>query len=113
MDSDSELILLGGPGNAKTEFYDEINSELVKKCRFVENLSLSTSLKEIHKRIIHHLYKYRQKHVKELVEKYEKLVKEGLTEKRNHLIYKAFGIWSGGNSDCFCQLSYALPIPKQ
>ena len=36
MDSNSSLILLGGIGPAKTEFYDELNSELVKKCRFVE-----------------------------------------------------------------------------
>jgi peptide chain release factor subunit 1 len=89
MDSNSSLILLGGIGPAKTEFYDELNSELVKKCRFVENLSFSTSIKEINEKIIHHLYQHRRKHVVELIEKYEELVKNGLTAKRNDVIYKA------------------------
>ena len=89
MDSNSSLILLGGNGPAKTEFYDELNSELVKKCRFVENLSFSTSMKDINAKIIHHLYQHRQKYVVELIEKYEELVKNGLTAKRNDVIYKA------------------------
>lgn len=89
MDSNSELILLGGAGTAKTEFYDELDSELTKKCKFVENLSFSTPLKEIEKKIIHHLYQHRRKYVENIVEKYEKLVKEGLTAKRNDVIYKA------------------------
>ena len=42
MDSNSKLILLGGIGPAKKEFYGELDSELLKKCRFVENLSFST-----------------------------------------------------------------------
>ena len=92
MDSNSSLILLGGIGTAKTEFYDEINSELVKKCRFVENLSFSTSSKEINEKIIHHLYQHRRKHVTELIEKYETLVKDGLTARRNDVIYKALEI---------------------
>ena len=89
MDSNSELLLLGGCGPAKTEFYDELDSELMKKCRFVENLSFSTPSKEIHEKIIHHLYQHRRKHVIELLEKYEKLFKNGLTAKRNNVIYKA------------------------
>ncbi len=92
MDSNSELILLGGIGPAKTEFYHELNSDLMKKCRFVETLSFSTPLNDIHKKIIHHLYQHRRKYVTELIEKYEKLVKEGLTAKRNDTIYKALEI---------------------
>ncbi len=92
MDSNSSLILLGGIGTAKTEFYDELNSELVKKCRFVENLSFSTSMNDINAKIIHHLYQYRRKYVVELIEKYEELVKNGLTAKRNDVIYKALEI---------------------
>ncbi len=92
MSSDSELILLGGIGHAKTEFYDELHSDLVKKCRFVQNLSFSTSKSEVHKKIIHHLYQYRRKYVNEIMEKYEKLVKEGLTAKRNDVISKALKI---------------------
>ncbi|MHA7647624.1 baeRF10 domain-containing protein [Nitrosopumilus sp. S4] len=89
MDSNSELILLGGSGHAKTEFYSELDSELIKKCRFVENLSFSTHQKDIEKKIIHHLYQHRKKFVEDIVAKYEKLVKEGLTAKRNDVIYKA------------------------
>ena len=92
MDSNSSLILLGGSGPAKTEFYDELNSELVKKCRFVENLSFSTSMKDIDMKIIHHLYQHRRKYVTELIEKYETLVKDGLTARRNDVIYKALEI---------------------
>jgi len=92
MDSNSELLLLGGIGPAKTEFYDELDSELVKKCRFVETLSFSTPISDVHKKIIHHLYQHRRKHVAEIIEKYEKLFKEGLTAKRNDVIYKALEI---------------------
>ncbi len=92
MDSNSELILLGGTGQAKTEFYDELNSELMKKCRFVEDLSFLTSVQDIHKKIIHHLYLYRRKYVEELIETYDKLFKTGLTAKRNDVIYKALEI---------------------
>jgi len=92
MDSNSKLILLGGIGHAKKEFYGELDSELIEKCRFVENLSLSTPENEIHKKIIRHLYQHRRKYVAEIIEKYEKLFKEGLTAKRNDVIYKALEI---------------------
>ncbi len=92
MDSNSDLILLGGNGPAKTEFYGELNSELAKKCRFVENLSFSTPNKEIEKKLIHHLYQHRKKFVVEIIETYENLVKQGLTAKRNDVIFKALGI---------------------
>ena len=92
MDSNSELILLGGIGPAKTEFYDELNSDLLKKCRFVEGMSFSTPMNKIHESIIHHLYEYRRKYVVELIAKYEKLYKDGLTAKKNNVIYKALEI---------------------
>lgn len=89
MDLNSELILLGGNGQAKTEFFAEIDSELTKKCRFVENLSFSTPLTDVYKKIIHHLYQHRRKYVEEIINKYEKLFKDGLTAKRNSVIYNA------------------------
>jgi peptide chain release factor subunit 1 len=88
----SELILLGGVGQAKTEFYNELDSKLAKKCQFVENLSFSTSINDIEKKIIHYLYQYRRKYVGEIITKYEELVKDGLTAKRNDIIYKALKI---------------------
>ncbi len=92
MSSDSELILLGGPGPAKTVFYDELHSELAKKCQFVEELSFSTPIDDIRKKIIHHLYHYRRRYVEELVQKYDTLIKQGLTARRNAVIYKALQI---------------------
>ena len=92
MDSNCDLILLGGSGNAKTEFFDEIDSKLVKKCRFVENLSFSTPINEVYKKIIRQLYIQRKNFVLEILAKYEKLVKQGLTAKRNSVIYKALEI---------------------
>jgi peptide chain release factor subunit 1 len=92
MDSNSELVLLGGIGPAKTEFFTELDSESAKKCRFVETLSFSTPMNDIHKKIIHHLYLHRRKYVAEIIQKYEDLVKEGLTAKKNNVIFKALEI---------------------
>ena len=89
MELNSQIILLGGNGHAKTEFFRELDTELAKKCRFVENLSFSTPITDVHKKIIHHLYQHRKKFVTTIIEKYEKLVKEGLTAKRNDVILKA------------------------
>ena len=55
-------------------------------------MSFSTSISEIHKKIIHHLYQYGRKHVAEIIQKYENLVKEGLTAKKNDVIFKALMI---------------------
>ena len=52
MSLDSELILLGGNGQAKTEFFDELDSELIKKSRFAENLSFSTPIVEDRKSVV-------------------------------------------------------------
>ena len=92
LDSNSELILLGGVGPAKTEFYDVLDSELAKKCRFVQNLNFSTGINDVYKKIIHHLYIHRRKHVTGIIAQYEELVKNGLTAKRNDVIYKALEI---------------------
>ena len=89
LDSNSELILLGGVGPAKTEFYDVLDSGLAKKCRFVQNLNFSTGINDVYKKIIHHLYIHRRKHVTGIIAQYEELVKNGLTAKRNDVIYKA------------------------
>jgi len=89
MNSNSDLILLGGIGPAKKEFHSQLDSESGKKSRFVENLSFSTTRNEIHKKIIHQLYRHRRAFVADIIKRYEKLVKEGLTAKRNDIIFKA------------------------
>jgi peptide subunit release factor 1 (eRF1) len=92
LENNSELILLGGSGIAKTEFFDVMDSELTKKVRFVEELSFSTTQNKIYEKIISHLYQYRKKYVAEIISKYETLVKDGLTAKRNDVIFKALQI---------------------
>ena len=87
-----EILFLGGAGIAKTEFHDELNSELKKKCRFIEDISFSTSTNERNKKIIKHLYDHRKKHVLEIVSKFEKLVKENLVTKKNSEIQKALDV---------------------
>ncbi|QUC65521.1 peptide chain release factor 1 [Nitrosopumilus sp. K4] len=89
MSQDVNLILIGGNGNAKTEFFDELDTESKKKCRFVTNVSFSTPKSKVYEKIIHHLYKQRRQHVSDVISRYEKLVKEGLTAKKNSVIYKA------------------------
>ena len=96
MSTCSEIILIGGNGQAKTEFFDELDSELIKKCRFVENISFSTSMTDIYKKIIHYLHRYRRKHVEEIIDKYERLVKDGLTAKRNDVIFNALKLGAVG-----------------
>lgn len=88
----ADLILIGGVGQAKTEFFSEIDSELSQKCRFVENLSFSSSQSNIYKKIIDNLYQHRKKHVEEILEKYDRLVKKKLTERRNEKILKALDV---------------------
>ena len=89
---DSELILLGGPGQAKTEFFDELDSELTMKCRFADTISFSTPVNDVFKNMLHHLYQHRRKHVKEIIARYEKLIKTGLTAKKNSVIYNALNL---------------------
>jgi len=92
MNSNLDLILLGGIGPAKKEFHSQLDLESAKICRFVENLSFSSTPNDIHKKIIHHLYQHRRAYVADIIKRYEKLVKEGLTAKRNDIIYKALEI---------------------
>ena len=89
MSENSELILLGGVGNAKTEFFDEIDSSIVGKCRFVNDISFSTPKNIVHEKIIYHLYQHRTKHMRQIISKYENLIKDGLTAKKNNIIYEA------------------------
>ena len=84
-----EILFIGGIGNAKIEFHDELNSEIKKKCRFIEGISFGTNVNEQNKKIIKHLYDYRKKHVLEVTAKFESAVKEGLVLRSNSRIQKA------------------------
>ena len=65
------------------------NQTIAKKVKLNNAFTFTTAKNDIHKILIHHLYEYRKKHMKELIQKYEKLVKDGLTAKRNNVIYRA------------------------
>ncbi len=90
--NDVEILFLGGAGTAKIEFHDELNSELKKKCRFIDDISFSTPTGDVNKKIIKHLYDYRKKHVLDIVLKFENLVKNGLVIKKNSDILKALKV---------------------
>ena len=87
-----EILFLGGDGIAKIEFHSELNSELKRKCRFIDNISFDTSSHDVNKKIIKHLYDYRRKHVLEVIAKFERLVKEGLVAEKNSDIQNALKI---------------------
>ena len=87
--NDVEILFIGGIGTAKIEFHDELNSELKKKCRFIEGISFGTNINEQNKKIIKHLYDYRKKHVLEVTAKFESAVKDGLVLRNNSRIQKA------------------------
>ncbi len=87
-----DILFLGGSGTAKIEFNDDLNSDLKKKCRFIDDVSFSTPTGDVNKKIIKHLYNYRKKNVLEIVSKFEKLVKEGLVTKKNSDILKALKV---------------------
>ena len=108
--NDVEILLLGGIGNAKIEFHDELTSELKKKCRFVNNISFNSSTHFIDKKIIENLYDYRRRYVLELISKFEKLVKEKLIIKRNSDIQKALEI--GAVDTLLISAHYFHSIPK-
>ena len=84
-----DLMLLGGAGTAKAEFYTMLDSGPAKKCRLVDGLSFSTPAGEVHRRIIAQLYLHRRKNVAGIISKYDRLVKEGLTAKSGPAIQRA------------------------
>ena len=87
-----DVLFLGGRGTAKTEFHEELHSELKLKCRFIQNVSFTTHDDEVNKKIIKHLYDFRRKQVLETVSKFERLVKEDLITRKNSEIQKALEI---------------------
>lgn len=90
--SRSDIILLGGPGLAKKEFLTSLNSELLKKTRFVENVTFSTPPADLAIKVISRLYQYRKNYAISLVDKFDRLVKDGLTETKNSIIRQALSV---------------------
>lgn len=90
--NDVEILFLGGVGTAKIELHDELNSELKMKSRFMEDVSFSTPMNNVNKKIIKHLYDYRKKHVLEVASKFERAVKDKLVTRKNSEIQKALKI---------------------
>ena len=94
MDSkDVKILFLGGNGPAKTDFMTSLIKTL-KKCRFVNTVSLSTPTTDIHKKLLTHLYAYRK--ATRMLEEFEHKVKEGKTARRNSVIKKALAVGAVG-----------------
>lgn len=87
--NDVDIIFLGGNGQAKIQFHDELDPKLMGKCRFVDTISLSTTPVEIHKKLIPSLYMYRKKYVTIMLERFEQKVKDGKTARKNSVIKRA------------------------
>ena len=87
-----KILFLGGVGTAKIEIHNELNSELKRKCRFMECVSFGTDTDIINKKIINHLHDYRRKHVLDLIVNFENQMKEKLVLKKNSLIKKALDV---------------------
>ena len=111
--NNTDLLFLGGSGTAKIEFHDELDSELKKKCRFIQNISFSTSADVINKKIIKHLYDYRRKQVLEIVSKFQRLVKEGLITKKNSEIQKALEIGAVDTLLISANYYHSTPMSKK
>jgi peptide chain release factor subunit 1 len=90
--SRTDIILLGGPGLAKKEFLSSINSELVKKIRFIENVTFSTSPSDLAIKVISRLYQHRRNYAISLINKFDELVKESLTETKISAIHRALSL---------------------
>lgn len=90
--SKTHIILIGGPGLAKKEFLALLNPELVKKTRLVEDITFSTPPSDLAKKIISRLYQYRRDYAVSLTDKFDRLVKDGLTETEISAIHKALSL---------------------
>lgn len=108
-----DIIFLGGSGTAKTECYGELTSELKKKCRFIGNISFSTPIDDVNKKIIKHLYDYRKKQVLETVSKFQRLVKKGLVTKINSEIQKALEVGAVDTLLVSANYYHSSPLSKK
>ncbi|MFZ1076459.1 MAG: Vms1/Ankzf1 family peptidyl-tRNA hydrolase [Nitrosotalea sp.] len=88
----TDIILLGGPGLAKKEFLSSLDPELAKKTSLVENITFSTSPSDLAEKIISRLYQYRRDYAVSLTDKFDRLVKEGLTETEISAIHQALSL---------------------
>ena len=70
-------------------------------------------LSDVHKKIIHHLYQQRRKHVTEIIEKYEKTSQRRFNCKKKRCNLQGFGNWSSGYANCFGRLSHQIHNSKK
>ncbi|MDH3657514.1 MAG: Vms1/Ankzf1 family peptidyl-tRNA hydrolase [Nitrosopumilus sp.] len=111
--NDVEILFLGGVGIAKTEFHDELNSELKKKCRFIDDISFDTATNDVNRKIIKNLYDHRKKYVLEIIAKFEKLVKENLVTEKNSEIQKALEVGAVDTLLVSANYYHASPMSKK
>ncbi|ABK78305.1 peptide chain release factor 1 [Cenarchaeum symbiosum A] len=85
----ADLVLIGGPGQAKTGLEGIMRAGVLGRCRIIEGVSKSTPEQEIHRRMIARLYRLRRRRVEGIMRRYEDLVREGLAAHSNGAILAA------------------------
>ena len=106
-----ELILLGGRGLAKKEFFTIMNDKLVRKTCIVDRMAFDTSMRDITKRVISILDKLRKTNELKLLSSLATPAKHGLVITRNEEIEKKVG--KGAVERLFLAADYYATSPKE
>ena len=106
-----ELILLGGRGLAKREFFSTMGDELARKTHILERISFETPKKEITTRVISILDKTRKVGELKALKGLETPVKHGLVISRNKEIEKR--IRAGAVRILFLAADYHASSPDE
>ena len=106
-----ELILLGGRGLAKKEFFAIMDANLVRKTCIVDRMSFGTSMRAITRRVISILDKLRKTNELKLLSGLATPAKHGLVITRNEEIEKKVG--KGAVEKLFLAADYYATSPKE
>jgi len=87
-----DLVLLAGPGTAKTEFLQLLPEVQRKKIRIIERINFTTPQEIVTKQIIESLDTFRKNIEHQQLMKVENNVKKGLTVKENKKIQEALSL---------------------
>ena len=106
-----EVILLGGPGNAKKEFLRRSQRNIADKTVIVEGLNLSSSDEEIDTTIIGQLDKFRKEFEVEQLTKVKENIKRGLILTENQEICAA--LKAGAVDTILIASDYYITTPEE
>ncbi|TFB09121.1 hypothetical protein E3V08_01295 [Candidatus Atribacteria bacterium MT.SAG.1] len=106
-----EVILVGGPGNAKKEFLRESRKDRADRTIMVEGLDLSSSDEEINTTIISQLDKFRKQVESRQLTKVEESIKKGLILTENQEICAA--LKTGAVDTILIASDYYVTTPEE